>query len=92
MTKKRINRDNVAEHLVEYQLALINKTVEEANETPEWFSVWSMTEEQHEGFKAYALPLLKKVFKFNTNKAKSTFAWFDLCYGLRIQKKENDTK
>lgn len=92
MERKKINRENIAEHLVEYQLSLIDKTIEEANETPDWFSVWSMTPEQHAGFKAYALPLLKKVFKFNTNRAKSTFEWFDLCYGLKIQKEENDTK
>jgi hypothetical protein len=40
---------------------------------------------QHELFKAYAIPLLKKIFKFNKTKAETTFAWFDLQFGLRIK-------
>jgi hypothetical protein len=43
-----------------------------------------MTPEQHAEFKAYTIPLLKKVFKFNTAKANSTFSWFNLQFGLRI--------
>ena len=43
-----------------------------------------MSPEQHAEFKAYAIPLLKKVFKFNKAKAEQTFSWFDLSYGLRI--------
>ena len=81
----KINRLNVADHLVEYQLNMIGKTMLEAIQTPEWFTKWTMTEEQHEEFKKYAIPLLKKVFKFNTNKAKDTFAWFDMQFGLRIK-------
>jgi hypothetical protein len=43
-----------------------------------------MTSEQYDEFKAYAVPLLKKIFKFNTGKANSTFEWFNLQFGLRI--------
>lgn len=85
---KRINRENIAEHLIQYQLEMVGKTVEEASANPEWFNDFTMTTEQHEEFRKYAIPLLKKVFKYNTNKAKSTFEWFNLGFGLRI--KEND--
>jgi hypothetical protein len=44
-----------------------------------------MTQEQHEEFKRYAIPLLKKIFKFNKTKADATFNWFNLAYGLRIK-------
>jgi hypothetical protein len=44
-----------------------------------------MTQEQHDEFKAYAIPLLKKVFKCNKSRAESTFDWFDLEFGLRIK-------
>jgi hypothetical protein len=79
-----INRTNVGEHLVEYQLDLIGKSVSEAYRTPEWFSEWTITAEQHDKLKEYAIPLLKKVFKCNKSKAEGIFSWFDLQFGLRI--------
>jgi len=83
MTK--INRENIADHLVDYQLGMINKSMQEAHMTKEWYSKWTMTTEQHAAFKTYALPLLKKVFKCNKSKAEQTFDWFDLQFGLRIK-------
>jgi len=44
-----------------------------------------MTQEQHDQFKAYAIPLLKKVFKCRKARAEDTFNWFDLQFGLRIK-------
>ena len=88
MEKKKINRETITRHLIEYQLAMIGKTFQEAEDLPGWYSKWSMTAEQHSDFKAYALPLLKKVFKCNTNKARGTFEWFNLTFGLRISKDE----
>ncbi len=81
----KINRFNIAEHLVDVQLKMVNRTMFEAMQNPDWFNEWTMTTEQYEKLKAYAIPLLKKVFKFNTNKAKSTFDFFMLQYGLKIQ-------
>ncbi len=81
----KINRFNIAEHLVDVQLKMVNRTMFEAMQNPDWFHEWTMTTEQYEKLKAYAIPLLKKVFKFNTNKAKSTFDFFMLQYGLKIQ-------
>ena len=81
----KINRFNIAEHLVNVQLKMVHKTTFEAIQNPDWFHEWTMTTEQYEQFRNYSIPLLKKVFKFNTNKAKETFDWFNLQYGLRIQ-------
>jgi len=81
----RINRENIAEHLIDYQLGMIDKSMQEAYMTKEWYSKWTMTTEQHEVFKAYALPLIKKVFKCRKAKAEDTFDWFDLQFGLRIK-------
>jgi hypothetical protein len=81
----KINRFNIAEHLLSTQLKIVNKTMFECMQNPDWFQEWTITIEQYEKFRAYSIPLLKKTFKFNTNKAKSTFDWFNLQYGLRIQ-------
>ncbi len=80
-----INRTNVADHLLEYQLAMVGKTIEEARKDDMWYFNWTLTTEQYEEFRKYAVPLLKKVFKFNTRKAQQTFDWFNLQFGLRIK-------
>lgn len=83
--KKTINRNNITNHLIEYQLNIIGKTVNEVEDDELWYSNNTMSPEQHEEFRAYAIPLLKKVFKFNKTKAEQTFGWFDLSYGLRVK-------
>ena len=80
-----INRKNVSEHLIEYQLNMIGKTIEDAKNEDEWYNKWTMTSKQYELFKAYAIPLLKKVFKFTKTKAESSFSWFNLAHGLKIK-------
>jgi hypothetical protein len=79
-----INRTNIADHLVEYQLNMVGKTIAEAYKTEEWYHKWTMTDEQFEEFKNYAIPLLKKIFRCNKRKAESIFSWFILQFGLRI--------
>ena len=83
--RAKINRTNISEHLVEYQLKMVGKTFSDVENDEEWYHTNTMTEEQHEEFKRYAIPLLKKIFKFNKAKAEQTFQWFDLQFGLRIK-------
>ncbi len=83
--KAKINRTNIADHLIEYQLNMIGKTVLDVSGDEKWYSNNTMTPEQHEEFKAYAIPLLKKIFKFNKTRAQGTFGWFNLQFGLRIK-------
>jgi hypothetical protein len=66
---------------------MIDKSMQEAHMTKEWYDKWTMTTEQHDIFKVYALPLIKKVFKCNKSRAESTFQWFDLQFGLRVSDK-----
>lgn len=83
----KINRETISDHLIDYQLGMIGKSTQEAMMTKEWYSKWTMTQEQHEEFKAYAIPLLKKVFKCRKERAEGVFAWFDLQFGLRVSNK-----
>jgi len=90
-----VNRTNIADHLVEYQLEMVGKTIAEAYKTDEWYSKWTMTEAQQEDLRAYAIPLIKKVFKCNKKRAESIFGWFLLQFGLRIDnnnKMENNAE
>ena len=83
--KVKINRANITDHLIEYQLKMIGKTILDVKDDEKWYTNNTMTEEQHEEFKRYAIPVLKKIFKFNKGKAESTFSWFNLQFGLRIK-------
>jgi len=80
----KINRTNISDHLVEYQLEMIGKKTADIIDDEKWYYNNTMTQEQFEEFKAYAIPLLKKIFKFNKAKAESTFSWFIMQFGLRI--------
>lgn len=79
----KINRTNIARHLLEYQLNMIGKTTEDTKHLDNWFKEWSMTKIEHDFLKSYAIPLLRKTFKINKTRANQTFAWFDLQFGLK---------
>ena len=83
--KAKVNRSNITRHLIEYQLDMVGKRLVDTLDDDMWYFNWTMTQEQHEEFKRYAIPLLKKIFKFNKAKAEQTFDWFNLQFGLRIK-------
>lgn len=83
--KKKITRENIGEHLLEYQLALIDKTVQEAKLDDMWVFNWTITKDQYAQFRNYAIPLLKKTFRYNKEKAEKTFSWFYVKFGLMIK-------
>lgn len=91
----RVNRKNIAEHLFEYQLSLIDKTVKDALKTPDWRETWILNTEQYEKLKMYSILLIKKVFKCNKSKAEKTFDWFLINFGIKNisydTKEENKT-
>ena len=86
--RSKINRTNVTEHLLKYQLKMINKTFNDVDNNPDWHIEWSITKEQEIKFRGYAIPLLKKIFKFNKTKAEETFEWFFMHWGLKIENYE----
>jgi len=83
--KAKVNRANITRHLIEYQLDMVGKRLVDTLDDDMWYFNWTMTQEQHEEFKRYAIPLLKKIFKCNKARAESTFGWFDMQFGLRIK-------
>jgi hypothetical protein len=83
--KSKVNRGNIMRHLIEYQLDIVGKRLVDTLDDDKWYFNWTITKEQHKEFKKYAIIVMKKVFKFNTNKAKETFNWFYENFGLRIK-------
>ncbi|MEI6186940.1 MAG: hypothetical protein WCP46_00360 [Alphaproteobacteria bacterium] len=82
----KINKDNLYDHLIEYELTMAGKTIKEVKKDEKWFSNNTLTPEQYDSFKEYAIELIKKTLKLNKDKAKLQFSWFDLMYGLRVNK------
>lgn len=82
----KINRTNIARHLLEYQLNMIGKTTVHTKHSNNWFKEWTITEIEYNFFKNYAIPLLRKTFKINTTKANETFEWFNMQFGLKLKK------
>lgn len=80
----RIKRENLANHLVEYQLNMVGKTIEDAKLDPWWFHNITCSQKQFLEFRAYAIPLIKKVLKCNKKKAEHSFLWLNLQFGLRV--------
>lgn len=81
----KIKRENLGNHLFEYQLSLIGKTSEDAVNNKEWLEEWYLTEEQFKDFENYAIKTIQKVLKCNKQRAKSAFNWFDLGFGLKVK-------
>ncbi len=53
----KINRLNIGEHLLEYQLNLIGKTKMDAIMDETWIVGWSLTPDQYAQFRAWSLEL-----------------------------------
>ena len=84
---KKINKHNIVEHLITYQLKMIDKDFS-ATEEEGWYSKNKITQEQHNEFEAYATRLIQKVYRCSKAIAKKEFMAFDLCYGLSIKDSE----
>jgi|TARA_R100000084_G_scaffold109265_2_gene75106 hypothetical protein len=83
--KAPINRGNIMRHLIEYQLDMVGKRLVDTLDDDKWYFNWTMTSKQRIEFNKYAIRTMKKVFKFNTNKAKACLDWFLEQFGLRIK-------
>lgn len=80
----KIKREDMAMHLVEYQLKMVGKSLEDAKADQQWFYNITMNQEQFLQFRKYALFQIQKTYKCNKRKAEATFDWFNLQFGLRV--------
>jgi len=76
-------REEINIKLVTMQMEMIGKTYQDAMDTPEFWRVYTLTTQQEEEWRKKALPLIKKTFKCNKQKALLTMHFFELNLGLR---------
>jgi hypothetical protein len=79
----KVNKHNIVEHLITYELGMIGKDFSETKKD-KWYSINKITEDQHKTFEAYSLPLIRKVYRCSKERAQKEFMWFDLAYGLSV--------
>lgn len=81
----KVTRDNIGSHLLDYQLKIIGKTFVDMVDDDRWRFNFTLTTTEYRSFRKYALLLIKKTFRCNSSKAKDTFDWFYMNFGLRIK-------
>lgn len=54
--------------------------------TDEWYTEYTMTEEQNKEWKDWGTKFIKKQLRTTVKAASVEMAWFDVAYGLKIKK------
>jgi hypothetical protein len=82
---EKLTRENLVQHLVDYELNMVGKTRLNAIDDDRWYFNFTMTRKQHNEFKVYAIKLIRKIYKCNRLRGEKWFDQFDMAYGLRIK-------
>lgn len=87
----RLNTQKIVEHLINkmFEYAHIPQTFDDIKDRKdEWYREFTMTQEESDAFKDYAVRYLKRELKTGYYKADTEYQWFDLMYGLKISDKK----
>ena len=85
----------ILKHLINkmFEYAHIPQTYDDIKDRKdEWYQEHTMTQEQSNAFKDYAIRYLKRELKTSYYKADTEYQWFDLMYGLKISDKKTEAK
>lgn len=89
MSKRKYKNEIIVENLINkmFEFAGHQVTYEDIKDRKDdWYRQWTMTEEQNKQWKDWGISYIKKSNHFIKYRAEKEMAWFDLMYGLRIQK------
>jgi hypothetical protein len=84
----------IVEHLINkmFEYAHIPQTYDDIKDRKdEWYQEFTMTTEQSEAFKDYAVRYLRKNLKTGYYKAETEYQWFDIMWGLKISDEQPTT-
>lgn len=82
---------SIVEHLINkmFEYAHIPQTYDDIKDRKdEWYKEFTMTQEESDAFKDYAIRYLRRELKTGYYKADTEYQWFDLMWGLRISDKK----
>lgn len=83
----------IVKHLINkmFEYAHVPQTFDDIKDRKdEWYREFTMTQEESNAFKDYAIRYLKRELKTGYYKADTEYQWFDLMYGLRISDKKTE--
>ena len=83
----------IVKHLINkmFEYAHVPQTFDDIKDRKdEWYREFTMTQEESNAFKDYAIRYLKRELKTGYYKADTEYQWFDLMYGLRISDKKSE--
>jgi len=78
-------RLTMIQHLIEYQISLIDKTIVDTLENENWHSEWSINQAQYNDLEKYSISIIRKTFRCSKAKGLKTFKWFYDVFGLQIK-------
>lgn len=82
---EKVKRENIGEHLFDFELKMIGKTRMDIVDQDRWFFNFTMTRGQYIEFRKYAVSLMMKTFRCTKPKALNIFEWYWSCFGVRIK-------
>lgn len=85
---------DIVRHLINkmFEYAHVPQTYNDIKDRKdEWYQEFTMTQEESDAFKDYAIRYLKRELKTGYYKADTEYQWFDLMWGLRISDKKSTT-
>lgn len=82
---EKVKRENIGQHLFEYQLKMIGKDLTSLIDDDRWSFHFTMTRGQYIEFRKYAVSLMMKTFRCTKPKALNIFEWYWQQFGVRIR-------
>jgi len=83
--RPKLTEQTIGMHLINEQLAYVDKTWDEVKDDPNWFQNNQLTKKQYAEWKEYSIKHIQEVYKFDHQQAELEFSYFDMGYGLSVK-------
>jgi hypothetical protein len=85
---KRKDQDIIV-MIVNKELEKYSLTVTDILDSKDWFTKYTMTNDEWEEWKKYSIGLMRDKLRMSKKIAEKEFVWIDLMWGLRHEEKES---
>lgn len=87
----QLNEELINKMLEKYDVTRSYVLIHDIIDGKPWFEYYTMTNEEFEVFKAWAIETIRKRMRWTRALAEYSFGYFNLMYGLKIEKEEYTT-
>lgn len=84
----RNKRDDVLKEIINKELEKYNLTMTDVLDSKDWFTKYTMTNDEWKEWKSYSIELMRKKLKMSKKVAEKEFVWIDLMWGLRHEEED----